>query len=597
MPRERAAPFRLNRDSVAAVSLFALALTVFLLTPIHDVTDSAYSMLASESLLKHHTFTLDQYSLPRYEPKHYVDYVSNGKLYTIEVANDHLYYFFPPGNLVLSAPFVAIFNAFGVSPANPDGTYNPDGEEKIESVLAALLMAGLTVIFFYTSRLLLPFRWSLMIALGGAFGTQIFSTASRVLWTDTWGTFLLGVALWLILRRETRKGELNGIILATLLAWLYFVRPTFSVHIIAITIYVFLCQRKYFVRYALAGACWLALFFWYSWHNFQHLLPSYYRAGRLYFGVFCTAQAANVISPGRGLLVYVPVLLFVGYLLVRYRRHLIYPRIVVMALSVTAVHLAVMSCFGHWWGGYSYGPRFSTGLVPWFVLLAILGLQARSNWVEKHSQATSPLAQKLELSVGALLLFASVAINSFGAADRNTTYWNVRPQNIDLHPERNWDWRQPQFLAGFLHPPFPDVVPLLREQIDVTKPESDSFFWYGWSPAEPQCRWTDGHDAAFVFSMTSPRDTLLTIKATGFVAPGSPRQRVSVALNGATLSNFELTDDSGREYTTELPAAILRDKNVLTFTLPDAKSPQRLGLSKDSRQLGLAVYWLRFAAK
>jgi hypothetical protein len=163
------------------------------------------------------------------------------------------------------------------------------------------------------------------IAIGGAFATQIFSTASRVLWTDTWGTFLLGIALWMILRRETRKGELNGVILATLMAWLYFVRPTFSVHIIAITIYVLMCQRKYFVGYALTGACWLALFFWYSWHNFQHLLPSYYRASRLYFGVFWTALAANLVSPGRGLLVYVPVLFFVGYLLVRYRRQLVYP--------------------------------------------------------------------------------------------------------------------------------------------------------------------------------------------------------------------------------------------------------------------------------
>jgi hypothetical protein len=574
--------------------LFVLALVLFLRAPIHDVTDSAYSMLASESLLRLHTFTLDQYSIPRYEPKHYVDYVSNGQLYTIELANGHLYYFFPPGNLVLSAPFVAVFNAFGVSAANADGTYNPEGEATIEYILAAILMAGLTVIFFYTSRLILPWTWSIVIALGGAFGTQIFSTASRVLWTDTWGTFLLGIAIWMILRRETRQGKLNGVVLATLLAWLYFVRPTFSVHIIAITIYVLLCQRKYFVHYALTGAFWLALFFWYSWHNFQHLLPSYYRAGRLYFGVFWTALAANVVSPGRGLLVYVPVLFFVGYLLVRYRRQLVHPRLVVLALFVTVVHLAVMSCFGHWWGGYSYGPRFSTGLVPWFVLLAILGLQARRVCFEKQSALISRLGKKLELSAGALLLLASIAINAFGAADRNTSMWNVRPQNIDLHPERNWDWRQPQFLAGFLHPPIPDVVPLLQEQIDATKTESDSFFWYGWSPAEPQFRWNDGFESTLVFATPSPQDTILTMKASGFVVPGRPRQRVSVALNASPVGNFEIADQSTREYIIELPADKLRDKNVLTFTLRDATSPKSLGLSKDPRTLGLALYWLRF---
>ena len=123
--------FRSHRDGLVAAILFLLALAIFLRAPIHEVTDSAYSMLASESLLKHQTFTLDQYALPRFEPKHYVDYVSDGKLYTIELTNDHLYYFFPPGNLVLSAPFVAISNAFGVSAANVDGTYNPDGEAKI----------------------------------------------------------------------------------------------------------------------------------------------------------------------------------------------------------------------------------------------------------------------------------------------------------------------------------------------------------------------------------------------------------------------------------------------------------------------------------
>jgi hypothetical protein len=554
-------------------------------------------MLASESLLRHQTFKLDQYSLPRYQPMHYVDYVSNGKLYTIELANDHLYYFFPPGNLVLSAPFVAIFNAFGVSAANEDGTYNPDGETTIEYVVAALLMAGLTVIFFCTSRLLLPLTWSIVIAVGGALGTQIFSTGSRVLWTDTWGTFLLGIALWMILRRETGKGQLNAVVLATLLAWLYFVRPTFSVHIMAITIYVLFCQRKYFFRYAITGAVWLVLFCSYSWHNFHHLLPSYYRASRLYFGVFWTALAANVLSPGRGLLVYVPVLFFVSYLLIRYREQLEYKRIVFMALSVTVVHLAVMSCFGHWWGGYSYGPRFSTGLVPWFVVLAIMAVQARKIWLEKRAFATSRLMKTIELFSGALLLLASIAINAAGAVDRNTALWNVLPQNIDLHPERNWDWRQPQFLAGLLHPPFPDVVPPLPEQIEVTKPESDPYFWYGWSRAEPQFRWTDGYDAALVFASAQPRDTQLMMKVVGFVVPGQPRQRLTVTLNATVVARFEIVDDRPHEYSIQLPATVIRGQNVLTFNLPDAASPESLRLGRDTRKLGLAIYWLKFASR
>jgi hypothetical protein len=63
------------------------------------------------------------------------------------------------------------------------------------------------------------------------------------------------------------------------------------------------------------------------------------------------------------------------------------------------------------------------------------------------------------------------------------------------------------------------------------------------------------------------------------------------------VSNFEITDEPAREYTIELPANILRGQNVLTFTLPDAASPQSLGLSKDFRKLGLALYWLKFTAR
>jgi hypothetical protein len=218
-----------------------------------------------------------------------------------------------------------------------------------------------------------------------------------------------------------------------------------------------------------------------------------------------------------------------------------------------------------------------------------------------ESDISKSLAKRLELGTGAVLLFISIGINGLGATSRATWVWNTRPVSIDELPERNWDWRQPQFLAGFLHPPFPDVVPLVQEQspaqVDAAKPESDQFFWYGWSAAEPSFRWTDGHEATLVFALTNPRDTILTLKAGAFVANGSPRQRVSVALNGQVLSNFEITDNSAHEYTIELPAKILRAQNVLTFSLPDAASPQSLGLSKDPRKLGLALYWLRFAVR
>jgi hypothetical protein len=444
---------RLSSTTVAGALVFVLTLSIFLFSRIHQVADSEYSMLLSQSLLSHRSFTLDDYALPRYEPVWHGYYFKNGPVYQLEITRGHLYYHLPPGSSILSAPFVAVFNLLGISAANTDGTYDHRGEVVIESALAALLMALLSVIFFYTARLLLSVKWSVVIAFGGALGTQVYSTASRALWSETWGILLLGIVIFLLLRSETSKGRFNPVLLATLLSWMYFVRPTFSVHIIAITVYLFIYHRRLILSYVMTGATWLGLFLLYSWSHFGQLLPNYYRASRLQFDTFWEALAGNLISPSRGLLIYVPSLFFVAYLLARYRRHLVHQQLVLLSLAIIAGHLVVVSSFSHWWGGHSFGPRFTTGLVPWFVLLGILGLKAMLIRHEQAAQSSTRTGWRVQLACGALLLLMSAFINTRGAASHATWLWNMRPLEIDQHPERLWDWSQPQFLAGILPTP------------------------------------------------------------------------------------------------------------------------------------------------
>src|SRR5688572_28170622 len=492
------------KGSLLPALIFAAALSIFLLSPVHQVTDSAYSMLLSESLLHHGSFELDHYAIPRGEPKWFRYYFRNGDIYQLEWVNGHLYHNFPVGTSILSIPFVAVMNALGVSAANPDGTYNPDGEEKIEKILAAILMAALVCVFFLMARLALSTWLSVLVAFGGGLGTQVWSTASRSLWTDTWGSLLLGIVLLMLFGAAVGRFRLRPILLATLLSWMYIVRPTFAIHIIGITVYLLLYYRSLIIRYAITGAVWLAAFVIYSWHFYGHPLPSYYRSSRLQSHFLCTALAANLISPARGLLIYVPVVLFMGYLLARYRRDIVHPRLVVLSLAVIVAHILVVSCQIHWWGGHSYGARFSTGLVPWFALLAILGLQARCHRLQSVLTAASShrlkYVPRIEAGFGIFLLLMSIAINGLGATSHATWRWNTRPVNIDDHPERNWDWREPQFLATFVKPPLPESIGVATDKrIDLTTPESSAYLWYGWSPAEPTSRWTEGNEATLVF--------------------------------------------------------------------------------------------------
>lgn len=581
-------------DSLMAASILALSFLIFSVSGVHQVADSSFSMLLSESLIHHHTFALDNVALPPEEPVWWGDYFKYGNLYQLEVVNGHVYYYFPPGSSVLSIPFVAVMNAAGVSAVNADGTYNPGGEVRIEAAIAALLMAALAVIFFAMARLVLPLWWSVIVAFGAALGTQIWSTASRSLWSDTWGSFLLGLVLLMLLGAETNRLRLKPILLATLLSWMYIVRPTFAVHIIAITVYIFLFYRSVIFPYAIAGAVWFAVFAVYSWHLFGHLLPSYFRAGRLQFEVFWTAFAGNLISPGRGLMVYVPVLFFIGYLLVRYRRWIAYPRLVVLAIAVTVAHLVIISGFIHWWGGHSFGARFSTGLVPWFALLAILSLQAM---LKAHTNRAQ--TRKLELSTGAGLLLLSMVINGLGATSHATWLWNSRPVNIDERPERNWDWRQPQFLAGLVHAPLPEIVPLATfDRLDLTTPHSSDYLWYGWAPTGTEFRWVYAREAGLVFRVNVIQDLVFTAKLHASVIPiQHPEQKLSIAFNHKPIAAFSFNDNLPHEISVVLPSGIMRQDNLLELFLPGATSASSPGTGKDDHPRGIAFYWIQFSPK
>ncbi len=434
---------------VAGFVIFASTYLIFLFSPVQQPADSNYSMLVSQSLIHHRTFALDHYRIPGLNAtRNKYKYMSNSSVYQLELINNHVYYYHAPGSSVLAVPYVALMNALGVSAATPDGTYDPAGEIRIETGLASLLMATLAVVFFATSRLLLPVSWSAVIALGGALGTQVWSTATRALWFHTWAIFLLGIIVLMLVAQETNRRRLNPFVLASLLSWMYFVRPTSIIPILAITIYVLAFHRQLFIRYAATGAAWFGAFVVYSWHHFGQVLPNYYLLGsELNFDTFWVGLAGILVSPSRGLLVFVPSLLFVAYLLIRYRRNIQLMRPAALAGSAVVLHVVLMSTLSTWWGGFCYGPRYMTDIVPWFVLLAILGVRAMLASYDEEPVKNSGTAWKIQIAAGGALLAASVLINARGALSPATAMWNVIPASVDEHPERVWDWRRPQFLA------------------------------------------------------------------------------------------------------------------------------------------------------
>ena len=572
-PTDAPSPPVWRRDLLVSVALFVVALLVFWYSPVAYDSDSRYTLLLTESLVSRGSFSLDGYDLPRHPPIRYSGTLLNGRDYQIEIVGDHLFYFFPPGSSILSAPFVLAQDAFhrGVIKR---GAYDPNRERGNQHFIASVLMAALAAIFYGTARLLLPVGWSAVIALGGALGTQIYSTASRVLWNHTWGTALLGCVVALLLARETgRLRRLPPVVLATLLSWMYFVRPTNSVYIVAVTVYVLCYHREIFLHYAVTGAAWFAGFVAYSWDHYGAWLPPYFRGSRLQTTTLAEALAGNLIAPSRGLLIYVPVVLFAVYVPLRYWRHRVCPRLLVLAAAAGAFHYVIISCFVPWFGGGCYGPRYTTELVPWFVLATILGVTAARR---RHAEAglpRPPADWRAALAAGGVLLTLSIAINARGAISTATRMWNRHPETVDRQPGRIWDWRYPQILAGWVHPPLPDSPPVLNagQPVAFGKNQGRRYQLEGWNGSEDEWCWSAGQHAALVFAVPGSAPGTLRVRFASYVHPPEvPRQRVKITLNGQTVGEFNPEDAVMRDYRLAPPAGAWRERNVLAFDLPDS---------------------------
>lgn len=469
----------------------------------------------------------------------------------------------------------------GLSVVTPDGSYDERGDVIVQAALAGFFMAVLSVFLLKVSREILPSPASWIVGLGGAFGTQIWSTASRVLWGDTFFTLLVGAVVWMLVLHEKGTRKISATLLATLLAWAYFSRPTASITVLAVTIYVALHARDRFVGFALTGISWFGLFLAWSWHTFGTWLPAYYRIHSFGFDNLGTGLLGILFSPSRGQFVFVPLTLFVAYLVVRYRRSLPLSGLVTPALIATVGHVLLIGAFPLWHGGHSYGPRYLTPLVPWLVLLAALGLRAL---LDRRMPGT-----RLELGAGAILLACSVAVQARGACVRETWTWNLTPNDISLHPERVWDWRDPQFLAGLLELPQPQVVPRypVDEGVNMAASDADRYLLSGWSGNEGAFRWTDGRAADIVFGLDRTEPLVLEMEMDPFLPPRRVRkQRVGIRLNGTTLQTLRMTQRGRTRIAVELPQARLRNENRLTLFLPDAAgSPHPSVLARTSASL------------
>lgn len=419
-------PFRSSVKYTAPL-LFLLVILVYLSNGrVLGSGDTLPARYLPIGLLRYGTFYLDKF--PVLYNQHAVDKYASGEAtpYYLTLRNGHYVSTYTPGPALLALPVYALPVFLGMSSTS-------HWVPRLEKLSATLIVAASVIFLFLALSELVGSKWALLIALAYAFGTSSFSVSSQALWEHGPSQFFLALALYLLVKG--RKGSRYIPYAGGALACAVVMRPTDALIALPLGLYVIHKHFGLLRKFLLFAAPPLFLFLLYS-YVYLGAVSEFPLAeqGKSWREPLLAGLSGLLVSPGRGLFVYSPiVLLSLAGMVLAWRRKDVFLRY----LSVGPILVVLLySKWFMWWGGYCYGPRLLADLAP--ILCFLLYPLCESATRLRVS------GRRLLLGTFALLLLLSVGMQSIG------TYWDSGRwdvlQDVDHHPERLWSWTNAPFV-------------------------------------------------------------------------------------------------------------------------------------------------------
>lgn len=421
-------PSPLKRLGLLAFIFLIVFMGHFLWSKIYTAFDSGWNVYTSMSLMKERNTDLDEYRGLMKKDDH-----------RIQRINGHSYNFFPVGTSILSLPHILFLDNLSHEILEIDLIYAITG--RLERFIAATIVASSSVLIYLIGGLFLnDQKYSLLLVFIFAFCTSAWSTASRALWQHGPTMLLLSASLYLLLLAKHKPKYEPWLIrfVGIPLAFSYVVRPTNSISILLFTLFIFIRHRKHFWSYCLWSMFIAIPFFTFNLRVYHSILSPYYLPNRLGTNPdFFEALAGNLVSPSRGVFIFTPVLLFSLYGIFLKIRNKQMTLLDCSLLIIMILHWIAISTFNPWCGGHSYGPRFFSDMIPYFIYFLI---PVFTN--------IPKLQGGRKISV-VLFLCCSIAVSFFihyrGATNWDVYLWNVGPVSVE---DKLWDWHDLQFLEG-----------------------------------------------------------------------------------------------------------------------------------------------------
>ena len=421
--------------AVILSTIFLVTFVTYARSPVTTSTDSAWTLHLAASILREHNTNLDEYRPLMDLPVEY----------RVRIVDRHIYSYYPVATPLLVTPAVwAVNKIYPLLYPTDFYTYldqhAPDSRTaKLEKVLASGFAALTAVLMYLIARRELTIWKALAVTFIFAFSTSMWSTASRALWQHGPSALFLTAALLLLLMSSERP--LLVFWVGLLLGFSYFIRPTNSLALGFIALYLLVNKRKQLWLYAAGVLLVLLPYVIENWLTYHNPLPpySYQLFERLSTpGVFGEALEGTLISPARGLFVWTPLFLFACYgAYLRLRGPAPFVRLDLYLAAIVVAHWIMTSLFEDWGGAWSIGPRYFVDVIPLLVYFLIPVLN--SSIMAATAWRTAFIAAVL----------ASTLIQYHCATSNYPFMWNGKPQALVEAPQRKWDWGDLQFLRGF----------------------------------------------------------------------------------------------------------------------------------------------------
>ena len=415
-----------------SVPFFLVACTLTYYGQLHrkqggDTYGTVYTAVA---LVEQQTIWLDDY-LP------YIQERTGEYTYMLTETSGHVVTATPTASSALALPAIAVFSALGVDSGDFDAWL------EAAMLTAALAAAGSVALLFAALRRLTTHAIAAVATATYAWGTLTWGISGQALWQHAGATLALAALLYSLV---SRRLILAGAASAAMVAF----RLTTGVLALLLLPLVGRTRGEWgrFLIGLLPYAVALAAF---NTVVFGSPLEQGYGSGRVRSQLSLDADyvlrgaGGLLVSPGKGLLVYSPVLLFSVYGTIAGWRTPLYR----WSALAAAAYVVVSANHSQWHGGEAFGARRLVDVLPLLALLLVPALErirgTRWVWLFVATLAWSLLVQLLGAA-----LWETTGWYDTQDITRESVWWSVRDNEIVamLGDDALW-WRLPA-MAGLL---------------------------------------------------------------------------------------------------------------------------------------------------